>query len=91
LRDFICNLEIIYFILLTNFIDEKNNFVRFFCKLFVKYGCYHMLIFLIINVMYFILNLLTGWGMKSKYTESGGGWALCCRAYRTEHGECCGK
>jgi len=35
-----------------------------------------MLIFLIINVMYFILNLLTGWGMKNKYTERGG-WALC--------------
>jgi len=49
-----------------------------------------MLIFLIINVMYFILNLLTGWGMKNKYTERGG-WTLCCRACRTEHGECCGK
>ena len=30
LRDFICNLERIYFILLTNFINEKNNFVRSF-------------------------------------------------------------
>jgi hypothetical protein len=30
LRDFICNLEIMYFIVLTNFIDENNNFVRFF-------------------------------------------------------------
>jgi len=27
--------------------------------------------------MYFILNLLTGWGMKNKYTESGGGVELC--------------
>jgi hypothetical protein len=72
LRDFICNLEIMYFILLTNFIDENNNFFIIFCKLFVKYGCHHMLIFLIINVMYFILNLLTGWGMKKKiYRERG--------------------
>ena len=30
LRDFIRNLERIYFILLTNFINEKNNFVRSF-------------------------------------------------------------
>jgi hypothetical protein len=30
LRDFIYNLERIYFILLTNFINEKNNFVRSF-------------------------------------------------------------
>jgi hypothetical protein len=26
--------------------------------------------------MYFILNLLTGWGIK-KYIQKGGGWDLC--------------
>jgi len=30
LKDFVCNLKRIYFILLTNFINEKNNFVRSF-------------------------------------------------------------
>ena len=30
LRDCICNLERIYIILLTNFMEEKNNFVRSF-------------------------------------------------------------
>jgi len=32
LRDFICNLEIMHFILLANFIDENNNFVWFFAN-----------------------------------------------------------
>jgi len=30
LRDCICNLERIYIILLTNFMEEKNNFVQSF-------------------------------------------------------------
>jgi hypothetical protein len=81
-----------YFILLTNFIDENNNFFIIFCKLFIKYGCHHMLIFLIINVMYFILNLLTGWGMKKKiYREREGLSFMLNIACKTEHEECCGE
>jgi len=41
--------------------------------------------------MYFILNLLTGWGMKKKYTKRGGLSFMLNRACKTEHEECCGK
>jgi len=36
LRDCVCNLEGIYIILLTNFMDEKSNFVRSFANYLLK-------------------------------------------------------
>jgi len=41
--------------------------------------------------MYFILNLLTEWGMKKKYTKRGELSFMQNIACKTEHEECCEK